>query len=103
MVEREEEGFGKEGINKKMLEDATGDNINDVLKEAYGENFLKKYYLVGDINKFGKFKKQGFIQVYDRKSDNLVASFNIGQNSTIDEANNLNKIFTDFLNPIPSE
>ena len=103
LTEREEEGFGKEGINKKMLEDATGDNINDVLKEAYGENFLKKYYLVGDINKFGKFKKQGFIQVYDRKSDNLVASFNIGQNSTIDEANNLNKIFTDFLNPIPSE
>jgi hypothetical protein len=110
LKERKEEGFGKEGVSKKMLEDATGKNINSVLEKAYGENFLKKYYLVGDINKFkapfspeSRFKKQGFIQVYDKNTNELVASFNIGRNSTVDEADNLNKIFTDFLNPIPSE
>ena len=108
---KKDEGGTGLGVSKNML--SNKENIEQELTKAYGENFLKKYYLVGGMDRkeprfgglFGSTViTNNTIQVVDKETDKVVYTFQAGDAATVKGAEDMNKFFSeDFLSLIPGE
>ena len=109
-IEKDEGGTGL-GVSKNML--SNKENIEQELTKAYGENFLKKYYLVGGMDtkkpRFGGLFgstviTNNTVEVRDKETNKVVYTFETGDSATVKEAEDMNKFFSeDFLSLIPGE
>jgi hypothetical protein len=108
---KKDEGGTGLGVSKNML--SNKENIEQELTKAYGENFLKKYYLVGGMDRkeprfgglFGSTViTNNTIQVVDKETNTVVYTFQAGDAATVKGAEDMNKFFSeDFLSLIPGE
>ena len=108
---KKDEGGTGLGVSKNML--SNKENIEQELTKAYGENFLKKYYLVGGMDRkeprfgglFGSTViTNNTIQVVDKENNKVVYTFQAGDAATVKGADDMNKFFSeDFLSLIPGE
>ena len=108
---KKDEGGTGLGVSKNML--SNKENIEQELTKAYGQNFLKKYYLVGGMDRkeprfgglFGSTViTNNTIQVVDKETDKVVYTFQAGDAATVKGAEDMNKFFSeDFLSLIPGE
>ena len=108
---KKDEGGTGLGVSKDML--SNKENIEQELTKAYGENFLKKYYLIMGVDRkeprfgglFGSTViTNNTIQIVDKETNKVVYTFQAGDAATVKGAKDMNKFFSeDFLSLIPGE